>query len=247
MVLRGNFSIKLVHITIRIWSLSTVCSGFIITGAYVQYHVLSQRRQVVDLPEVYLGLLHRLHTGVDGSHQSLLRWTLNIHKDNTAHLEQPLVWLLYTSTIHHTGTFCCSYQWWHVSTVHLTHRDLLLSRGHGAHAKRLGANGARADHPRQRHRTVLRPAHTVKLLLEDGGPAGTQNSSSYSVYFKTSCLFHLISSYQEATRSMSKHLKMCGSRSARHMSSTKIKCMNIQYGVLDVENHPKMQSANTEA
>ena len=69
--------------------------------------------------------------------------------------------------------------------MHLTHCDLLLSRGHGAHAKRLGANGAGADHPRQRHRTVLRPAHAVKLLLEDGGPAGAQNSSSYSVYFKT--------------------------------------------------------------
>lgn len=58
-----------------------------------------------------------------------------------------------------------------MSTVHLTHCDLLLSRWHGTHAKRLGANGAGADHPWQRHRAVLHPADTVKLLLEDGGPA----------------------------------------------------------------------------
>ncbi len=38
----------------------------------VQYHVLSKWWQVVDLPEVNLGFLHSLHTGVDGSHQSLL-------------------------------------------------------------------------------------------------------------------------------------------------------------------------------
>lgn len=38
----------------------------------VQYHVLPQRGQVVNLPKIYLGLLHSLHTGVDGSHQSLL-------------------------------------------------------------------------------------------------------------------------------------------------------------------------------
>lgn len=44
-----------------------------------------------------------------------------------------------------------SYQWWHVPTVHLTHCDLLLGRRHGAHAERLCANGARADHPRQRN------------------------------------------------------------------------------------------------
>lgn len=38
----------------------------------VLYHVLAQWRQVVHLPEVDLGLLHGLHTGVNGSHQSLL-------------------------------------------------------------------------------------------------------------------------------------------------------------------------------
>lgn len=38
----------------------------------VPYHVLAQWRQVVHLPEVDLGLLHGLHAGVNGSHQSLL-------------------------------------------------------------------------------------------------------------------------------------------------------------------------------
>lgn len=38
----------------------------------VLYHVLAQWGQVVHLPEVDLGLLHGLHTGVNGSHQSLL-------------------------------------------------------------------------------------------------------------------------------------------------------------------------------
>lgn len=72
----------------------------------------------------------------------------------------------------HREPFCCSHQRRHVSTVHLTHRDLLLRGRHGAHAEGLGADGARADHPWQRHWTVLRPAHAVKLLLEDCGPAG---------------------------------------------------------------------------
>ena len=58
----------------------------------------------------------------------------------------------------------------HVSPVHLAHGDLLLGRGHGAHAEGLGPDGARADHPRQRHRAVLHPPHPVELLLEDGGP-----------------------------------------------------------------------------
>lgn len=37
-----------------------------------RYHVLSQRREIVHLIQVDLGFLHRLHAGVDGSHQSLL-------------------------------------------------------------------------------------------------------------------------------------------------------------------------------
>ncbi len=80
--------------------------------------------------------------------------------------------------------FCCSYQRWHVSTVHLTHCDLLLSRWHCAHAERLCANGAWADHPWQRHWAVLHPTHAIKLLLKDGGPAGTQKVTA-SINVKT--------------------------------------------------------------
>lgn len=76
----------------------------------------------------------------------------------------------------------CSYQRWHVSTVHLTHGDLLLGRRHGAHAERLGADGAGADHSWQRHWTVLGPAHPVKLLLEDSGPAGRDTAWRINEY-----------------------------------------------------------------
>jgi len=67
-----------------------------------------------------------------------------------------------------------------VSPVHLAHRDLLLGRRHGAHAERLGADGAGADDARQRHRAVLHPAHAVELLLKDGGPAGTRTKQEVS-------------------------------------------------------------------
>lgn len=67
-------------------------------------------------------------------------------------------------------SIAASHQGRHVAAVHLTHGDLLLSGRHGAHAERLGADGAGADHPRQRHRAVLHAAHAVKLLLQDGGP-----------------------------------------------------------------------------
>lgn len=78
---------------------------------------------------------------------------------------------LYTIKKKSSISFHISYQRWHVSTVHLTHCDLLLGRRHGTHAERLGADRARSNHPWQCHRAVLQPAHTVKLLLEDGGPA----------------------------------------------------------------------------
>lgn len=62
--------------------------------------------------------------------------------------------------------------------MHLTHGDLLLSGRHRAHAERLSADGAGADHPWQRHRAVLYAAHTVKLLLQDGGPLGRKQYSN---------------------------------------------------------------------
>lgn len=68
-----------------------------------------------------------------------------------------------------------SYQWRHVATVHLTHGDLLLRGRHGAHAGRLGANRAKADHSRQRHRALVHLTHTVKLLLKYRGSARVQH------------------------------------------------------------------------
>lgn len=58
-----------------------------------------------------------------------------------------------------------------MSTVHLSHCDLLLRRWHCTHSKRLCANGTGADHPWQRHGAVLHLAYAVKLLLQDCGPA----------------------------------------------------------------------------
>lgn len=71
-----------------------------------------------------------------------------------------------------------------MSTVHLTHCDLLLSRWHGAHAERLRANRAGSDHPWQRYGAVLHPAHAVKLLLKDGGPAGAKNRETVNIASK---------------------------------------------------------------
>lgn len=111
-----------------------------------------------------------IHLSTSGANQNKL-----LYKWHT-----PLTWLhksMNTTQISYWEPFCCSYKRRHVSAVHLTHRDLLLGRWHGAHAERLCANGAGTDHPRQRHRAMLHPAHTIKLLLKDGGPAGTKTGS----------------------------------------------------------------------
>lgn len=64
-----------------------------------------------------------------------------------------------------------SHQRGHVSSVHLSCGDLLLSRGHGAHVERIRASyRPRAHDARQRHRPMLDSTHPIKLLLEDGGP-----------------------------------------------------------------------------
>lgn len=57
----------------------------------VPYHVLAQWRQVVHLPEVNLGLLHGLHTGVNGSHQSLLRRALRT-RNKDGQVGELIVW-----------------------------------------------------------------------------------------------------------------------------------------------------------
>lgn len=36
------------------------------------HQVMAQWRQIIDMSQVSLGLLHSLHTAVDGSHQGLL-------------------------------------------------------------------------------------------------------------------------------------------------------------------------------
>lgn len=54
------------------------------------YHVLSKWWQIINLSQVSLRLLDRLHTGVDGSHERLLGQTLtsqeNGHLDAVYHL-----------------------------------------------------------------------------------------------------------------------------------------------------------------
>lgn len=129
-------------------------------------HVLPQRWKIVHLIQVNLGFLHGLHTGVDGSHQCLLGRTLRIQTHQT--IRNTSRGNLYE---HHPP-----YQWWHVAAVHLARGDLLLSGWHGARAEQFCADGAGSDHPWQRHRTMLDTAHTVKLLLQDGGPFKRENN-----------------------------------------------------------------------
>lgn len=78
------------------------------------YHVLSQWWKVVHLPQVYLGFLHSLHAGVDGSHQSLLCWALHI-KIKTCHLTLRILdWFLNSlvnvcSSIATTTSYTCGF------------------------------------------------------------------------------------------------------------------------------------------
>ena len=61
----------------------------------------------------------------------------------------------------------------HVAAVHLPNHDLLLRGGHAANVEGLRPAGAGAHHSRQRHRTMLHLPGAIELLLQDGGPAGT--------------------------------------------------------------------------
>jgi len=90
------------------------------------------------------------------------------------HASSPSLDLMTTTT---TTTGCeASYEWGHVSPVHLARGDLLLGQGHGAQVEVLRpAHRPGADDPGQRHRAVLQVAHAVELLLQDGGPAGGED------------------------------------------------------------------------
>lgn len=138
------------------------------------HHVLSQRRQVNYLPQISLGLLHCLHTGVNGPHQGLLGQALTTHthfKQTKIVVSDGVSKVVCTSLLLlcdiGMGASGHAHQRGHVSSVHLPCGDLLLGRGHGAHVESVvrAADGPRADDTWQCYRTMLHTTHPVELLL----------------------------------------------------------------------------------